>query len=357
MHQGIAQKNGKVDTSQYISYQEVSQLSLADDGLHLDNYDPGNFEWWYFDISDPITDSILKVVIHLGTDPLRLKFYLQIALSLNTPTVKKSIIVPCKLSELNASYDTCDLKISDKLICQQVDDAYYIRINIPDFRGEFTFYRRLPAWKPLGNELTFEKEQQRAAFGWIIPLPRARVSGTYELNGQKQEITNAEGYHDHNFWKVNGRNKLYMDTVLSSWYWGRYYAGTYVIIFMSTYFKNYQISSLYISEGKKLIHSSNNLIQLQIDRQTTDHRFKCTYPSKITISHPHQQEKINLTLIIKEMIDYKDLLTGVNPLMAFLIRTFVSRPHYLSFKTDCHLTHNEKSIRGTGIIEKMIFRS
>ncbi len=356
MHQGIVQKNGLVDTSQFIDDHHLRQLSESDDGLHLDNYDPGNFEWWYFDITDPDTETILKIVLHLGTDPLRQKFYPQIALSVHTPSVKKSIITPCQLSELTASSDTCHLKMADKLFCQVVDDDYFIRINLPDFKGEFTFHRQSPGWKPLGSQLPFEKKNRSAIFGWLIPVPRARVSGNYEYNGQIHEFKNAAGYHDHNFWKVNKTNKLYIDAVLSGWYWGRFHAADHTIIFMSTTFRKNQIRSLYISDGGKLIHSSNNLILFHIDQHIVDERLKYTYPSKMTISSWHQPDKFSFTLTTKEMIDYRDLLSGVNPLIAFMIRTFVSKPYYLSLKTDFHLTYDQKSIRGSGIIEKMVFR-
>ena len=125
---------------------------------------------------------------------------------------------------------------------------------------------------------------------------------------------------------------------------------------MSTTFGKNQIRSLYISDGGKLIHSSNNLILCHIDQYIVDDRFKYTYPKKMTVSSWHQPDKFSLTLKTKEMIDYKDLLDGVNPLITFLIRTFVSKPYYLSLKTDFHLTYDQKSIRGSGIIEKMVFR-
>jgi hypothetical protein len=257
---------------------------------------------------------------------------------------------------LTASPDTCHLEITDKLFCQVVDDDYFIKIDIPDFKGEFTFHRQSPAWKPLGSQLPFEKKNRSAVFGWIIPVPRATVSGNYEFNGQTYEFKNADGYHDHNFWKVKRTNKLYIDSVLSGWYWGRFYAPDLTIIFMSTTFRKNQIRSLYISDRKKLIHSSNNLMLFHINQHTVNDRLKYTYPKKMTISSWHQPDKFGFTLISKEMIDYTDLLDGVNPLIAFFIRTFVSKPYYLSLKTDFHLTYDQKSIRGSGIIEKMVFR-
>jgi hypothetical protein len=356
MHQGIVQKNGIVDTSRFLKDNQVTQVNASNDGLHLDNFSPGNFEWWYFDISDQETDSILKIVVHLGTDPLRRHFFPQIALSINMPAIKKTITLSCKLEEFTAARETCDLKFADKFHCFVKDKDYYIRIDIPGFKGEFTFHKQLPGWKPLGSKLIFEQKKRMAAFGWIIPLPRATVTGTYAINGQEYELIDARGYHDHNFWSVDPQQKLHIDSVISGWYWGRFFATDHTVIFMKTNFRNNQLRSLYISDSKHLIHSSNNMIQFRIDQHTVNDQLKYNYPSKATITSLHKPAGYHLTLTTKEVIDTKDLLSGVNPLIAYVIKTFLSKPYYLSLKTDCHLAYQDHTIRASGILEKMVFR-
>ena len=47
MHQGVVQENGIVDKSQVITDPTALKTKASDDGLHLDNFNTGNFEWWY----------------------------------------------------------------------------------------------------------------------------------------------------------------------------------------------------------------------------------------------------------------------------------------------------------------------
>jgi hypothetical protein len=356
VHQGVVKENGIVDKSQVITDPIALQTRASDDGLHLDNFNTGNFEWWYFDILDPETDCILKLVAHLGTDPLRRKFFPQIALSVKTPAIKKAFSQLCQLDEFNAAHDECNVKIADKFHCYGKYNDYHIWVDIPDFRGEFTFNSQLPGWKPLGNEITIERKKRRATFGWIIPVPRATVNGTYIFKGQKYNLKNASGYHDHNFWKVEQTKKLFIDAVISKWFWGRFRASDYTIIFMNTHFRYNQINSLYISAGKKLIHSSNNVMQFHIDQQKMDGELNCLYPAKSIIRSLKTPETFNLVLKTKEVIDRKDLLAGVNPILSCLIKTLVSRPAYIGLEAECHLTHDDQNIRGIGIFESMLFR-
>jgi len=356
MHQGVVTANGIIDTAQLITDPIALQTRTSDDGLHLDNFHPGNFEWWYFDILDPQTDCILKIVAHLGTDPLRRKFFPQIAVSVKTPSIKKTFTHICQLDQLTAARDECNVKISEQFHCYFKKNEYHIQIDIPDFRGEFTLNCRLPGWKPLGDEVSIERGKRRAAFGWIIPAPSATVNGTFDFNYCKYNLKDAGGYHDHNFWKVGQTNKLFIDAVISKWYWGRFSAGDYTIIFMDTHLRKNQISSLYISVGEKVIHSSNNIANFNIDQQKRDKELHCLYPVKSYISTLNAPKPFNLILRTREVIDRKDLLEGVNPMLRFLINKLVSRPAYIGLETECEMTHAGQIISGTGILELMLFR-
>jgi len=357
MHQGIVKENGIVDTARLITDPADLQTVPSDDGLHLDNFHPGNFEWWYFDIMDEETGCILKIVAHLGTDPLRRKFLPQLAFSVKVPDVNTAFAHLCELEEFKAAHDECNVKIAQKFHCYGKNNTYHIWVDIPGFSGEFTFTRQLPGWKPLGDAVPIEQRKRRAVFGWIIPVPKAAVTGDFTFNGRNYQLRNASGYHDHNFWKVGKIRKLFIDDVISKWYWGRFKAGDYIIIFMNTHFRNNQISSFYISTGKELIHSSNNAVQVQIVEQKLDRKLKCSYPVKSLIRSLKEPRTFQLVLKTREVLDRKDLLAGVNPFLGFLIKTLVSRPAYLGLKADCHLIKNDQNIHGTGIFELMLFRN
>jgi hypothetical protein len=125
---------------------------------------------------------------------------------------------------------------------------------------------------------------------------------------------------------------------------------------MNTHFRDNQITSLYISDGQKLIHSSNNVMQFQIDQQEMEGELNCSYPLKSVIKSLEVPETLNLIMKTKEVIDRKDLLSGVNPILSWLIKTLVSRPVYIGLEAECHLTVSNQNIRGIGIIELMHFR-
>ncbi len=350
MHQGIVKDNGIVDTSRVITDLAALQTVASDDGLHLDNFHPGNFEWWYFDIMDEETGCILKIVAHLGTDPLRRKFFPQIAISVKVTADNTAFAQLCQLDELNASRDECNVKIAQKLHCYGKNKAYHLWVDIPGFSGEFTFTRQLSGWKPLGDAIPIELRKRRAVFGWIIPVPKAAVTGDFNFKGRKYQLKNASGYHDHNFWKVGTTRKLFIDDVISKWYWGRFEAGDYTIIFMNTHFRNNQISSFYMATGKELIHSSNNQVQVQIVEQRLDRKLKCSYPLKSVIRSLTEPRTFHLVLKTREVLDRKDLLAGVNPFLSYLIKKLVSRPVYLGLDAACDLTKNDQNIRGKAFL-------
>ncbi|MCJ7448055.1 MAG: hypothetical protein MUO72_10195 [Bacteroidales bacterium] len=49
--------------------------------LQIVDYVKGDFEWWYFDINDQPSDCFLKIVMHIGTNPLRTRIFPQSAIS------------------------------------------------------------------------------------------------------------------------------------------------------------------------------------------------------------------------------------------------------------------------------------
>jgi hypothetical protein len=356
MHRGVVTANGRVDSSKVITDPAALQTITSDDGLHLENFEPGNFEWWYFDIIDPATGCILKIVAHLGTDPLRRKCFPQIALSVKTPAGKRTFAQPCQLDAFDAARDACHVKIGEQFHCYLENSDYHIRVAIPAFTGEFTFVRLRPGWKPLGDEVAIERRKRRAVFGWVIPVPRAVVTGTFHIEGRTYHLNNASGYHDHNFWKVNQTNRLFIDDIISRWYWGRFSAGDYTILFMNTHFRYNRLTSLYIAADKDLIHSSNNIAQFHIAQQKMDNALNCPYPVKSIISVLHAPETLRFTLTTQEVIDRKDLLAGVNPIISYLIKSLIARPAYIGLEVACDLVHADQHIHGTGVLEFMFFR-
>ncbi len=360
VHRGVVKTNGFVDTARSITDSSKLKVLPSDDGFHLMHPETGNFEWWYFDIIDVKTDCMLKIVAHLGTDPLRRKFFPQLAISLKTPAQRQALIKPYSLEDFHASADFCDVRLNDEFRARvepdHQDGVYHLTVNTDEFRARLTFIGEIEGWKPLGDAVGMERGRKRGEFFWVVPLPRARVVGEFSFGSEKYELKEALGYHDHNYWKVDARGKLFMDDVISHWYWGRFLADDYTVIFMDTYLKKNPVKSLLIAREGDIIHSSNNLIEVLPDEFKEDEEIKTPYPSRITVRSFEGDNRFHMTLNAKEVIEKRDLLDGINPFVKWLIKLLVSRPAYYGILADSAIHVSDLEIKGMALYELMYFR-
>jgi hypothetical protein len=220
-----------------------------------------------------------------------------------------------------------------------------------------TFIPEIEGWKPLGNTVNIAIGRKKGAFSWIIPVPKAKVVGEFSVGKEKYELKEALGYHDHNYWKADGRKKLFMDDAISHWYWGRFLSKDYTVVFMKTYVREHAIRSLLIARQDTIIHSSNNLIEVSADEVKKDDEIKTLYPSRITIQSLEKGTPFHMILQSKEIIDKRDLLEGVNPFIRWLIKLLVSKPAYYGILADSTITIADKEIKGMALYEVMSFRN
>lgn len=356
IHKGVIKTNGLVDTSQ------LKVLPL-DDSFHLITSEIGNFEWWYFDIIDLKTNCVVKIVVHLGTDPLRRRFFPKLAISIKTPTKKQSLIRHYSLGDFNASTDFCDVRLKDEfhvfVESPSKDNLYHLSVNINEFSANLTFISEIEGWKPLGDGVRIEKGRKKGIFFWIIPVPKAKVVGEFSFGNEKYKLKEAIGYHDHNYWKVrvDVNKKLFMDDIISKWYWGRFLAKDYTIIFMDTYLMGHSIKSFMLAKEDKIILSSNNLIEILANELKEDEEIKTSCPSRITIRSIEENNPFQMILNSKEVIERRDLLEGINPFVKWLIKLLVSRPAYYGILAEATLNIADEEIKGMAIYELMSFRN
>jgi hypothetical protein len=329
IHRGVIKTNGLVDTSVSITDTSKLRVSPSDDGFKLNTTEIGNFEWWYFDIIDLQTGCMLKIAAHLGTDPLRRKIFPQLAVTIKTPVKKQTLIRPYSLGDFMASSDYCDVKLKNDfhafIESSGKNNLYHLMVNINEFKANITFISEIEGWKPLGDKVKMEIGRKKGTFFWIIPVPKAKVFGEFYFGDKKYEFKEAFGYHDHNYWEVNIDGKLFVDEVISKWHWGRFITKDYSIIFMNTKLRRRSIKSLMIAREEKIIHSSNNLIDVSEDKLKKDGEIKTLYPARITIRSAEKDNLFKMTLDSKEVIEKRDLLEGVNPFIRWLIKLLVSR--------------------------------
>ncbi len=343
------------------SEQPESSNSLlpANDGYLLDSERVGNFEWWYFDCIDIQNNCMLKIVVHLGTDPLRKRFFPTLALSIKTPEATRAIEFKYNLKDFHADKNGCDVRLKqDCHIYSDSDNSgyYHIDINISEFRASLIFKQTVPVWVPPAHKIKAFKGNRHSEFFWNVLQPRSIVDGSFEYNNISYTLNDAIGYHDHNYWQLNSTQGLFMDEVITKWYWGKCVAGPYTVIFMETWMSGVRVKSIMVSEHDIIVYSTDKNLTITVNKEILFAPLKSKYPSQITIQINNEDFPLKLVLNCEELIESKDLLRGVNPLIAWLVKSLVARPAYYGIYSTAILETPDQKIVGFGIYELMLFR-
>jgi len=359
VHEGKDPNNGTFVPDQNLTGANELKVHPEDDGLHIVEFRKGDFEWWYFDIFDKKSGCFLKIVLHIGTDPLRIRIFPQIAISVNTPEKSKSFSYAYSISELEADTQQCRLAIRDAIRIWtdfNIHSEYFIKIDLPLFKCNIRFIGEIEGWKPLGNEVDYQIGRKKGKFSWIIPLPKSQVDGDFQFENKQYFIHNAIGYHDHNYIKVNKKHPLHLDELVIKWYWGKCYTDRFTVIFMDTICRTKRTLSLLVAENNKIIYSSNNLIECSVLSFGYDNLLQVEYPVIMTIKSIDEHFHFQAEFESVKISEHKDLLEGVNPFIALLIKRLIAKPSYHGMLTKVNLKVNDYSEEGFGNVESMVFR-
>ncbi|MBN1599287.1 MAG: hypothetical protein JW894_13415 [Bacteroidales bacterium] len=359
-HTGKILINGAVDQARIVTNKSELIVSPEDDGLHITKFNIGDFEWWYFDFIDRSSECFIKIVIHIGTDPLKTKIYPQLALSINTPERSESITVQYEIDDIVADTNRCNISIKNEVSIWTKDDIqaeYFVKVKIPKFHCDLHFTGEIEGWKPMGNEVEHQIGKKKGFFAWTIPMPKAKVDGTFIYRYEKYNVNGAIGYHDHNYNKVHKRNPLYLDELVTRWYWGKCYANRFTVIFMDTVCKTNRTLSLMVAEYNKIIHSSNNRIEFSVTSTSYDSILKTDSPSSLIIKSTDADFPFEAEFIFDKMLDSKDLLEEINPLLKWIIKKMVAKPVYYGVLAQTKIKIYNKKFDGFGNYELMVFRN
>ena len=330
-----------------------------DDGQQIADYRIGDFEWWYFDIIDQASDCFLQIALHIGTDPLRTRIVSRLAILVVTPERSESFSHPIIFQELEADTLKCNISAKEGIkIRAEFNDhtEYFISLDIPLFKCNLNCTGDMEGWKPLGNEIRCQTGKKKGAFSWVVPIPRARVEGSFFFENKNYVINNGIGYHDHNYIKVNRRHPLYLDDLAIKWYWGKCYSGRYTVVFMDTHFRRNRILSLLVAENSSIIYNANNSIECSVTSSGYDNLLNAKYPEMIKIRSTDDQFHFQAEFECVRILDRKDLLKGVNRVFKYLIKKLVARPVYHVIYVRVKLKIKESDLEGYGNIESMVFR-
>ena len=358
-HQGKILLNGLVEPGLVTENTEELIFRPEDDGRQIAEYLKGDFEWWYFDVHDLASGCFLKIVLHVGTDPLRTRVFPQLAVSVNTPERNRSLFYPFGFSEMQTETELCNIKVANKINIRTdpiVPTKYLIDIDIPLFRCSFFFRGTVEGWKPFGNKIIYQPGKKKGDFSWVVPIPRAQVEGDFFFENQKFTLYSAIGYHDHNYIRVDRKHPLYLDGLGKKWYWGKCYAGRFTMIFADVHTRTSRLQSLMVAENDWILHSSNGLSECFVKNMGFDETLKTNYPASLNIKSLDESFPFTAEFEFERILDRRDLLEGVNPLFKFLIKSFVARPVYHGILTKVRMEINNICIEGPGNFESMVFR-
>jgi len=339
---------------------ESSTPSLTEnDGYLLDSERVGNFEWWYFDCIDNQNECMLKIVVHLGTDPLRRSFFPTLALSIRTPETTRAIETRYSLNDFSADKYRCDIELGgDCHIYSEGDHPgnYKVDIDMSGFRASLIFKHSVPTWAPPVNKIRALKGRRESEFFWNVPQPRSAVDGYFEYNNTSYTVSDAIGYHDHNYWQLNSKQGLFIEEVITGWCWGKCVAGTYTVIFSKIWMGRLSAGSIMVMEHEKIVYDTDKDLTITVNEEKTYAPLKSRYPSRITIKINSADFPLELALNCEELVESKDLLKGVNPFFACLIKSIVARPAYYGINSRARLGVQNMKLTGSGNYEIMLFR-
>jgi len=282
------------------------------------------FEWWYFDG-------------HLDTGEYFVGVFLDPSFTTGRPGVaftlygadwsKQPYLKDLDAEQMQASFS--DVRISCPYgYVRRIDDmTYKAGWKIDGMRAEFTFTTLAPGWRPTGGDGVNEDDLD---FFWAIHQARNRIKGTITQNGIPRKVSGI-GYADHNW------GKKPLSDITRHWVWGRILAGRYTIVYADVDYIDPSITSrpLYIANGDTIIVGTGSPTIIQSDF-TAHPVLKRYYPRQITIDYSHGGAEAHLKIRQKAVVEDVDLLSvsGLNRIVQWVVRTFISRPTYFRIIAD-----------------------
>ncbi|MDN5361485.1 MAG: hypothetical protein PWP70_532 [Moorella sp. (in: firmicutes)] len=145
---------------------------------------------------------------------------------------------------------------------RQEGEYFYLQWLEGDINLDMKFQPLLAGWQPGGGRINYG-EKGNKYFIWNVPVPRALVSGTLEVAGDRSSFQ-GNGYHDHR------RYNFLLDEAMAGAYLGRFYAGDYTFLWAAfrgnRLYSGQEITALYLARKGQELRSSGNLT-LQVYEQ------------------------------------------------------------------------------------------
>jgi len=304
-------------------------LEPGDDAQH--RYE-GRFywEWWYFDAR---FDDGHRCVLELQYPNITNFLAAECCMLFNvyTPDGREyNNIVPFPASMWRASNETCDVAIGDNTI-QGYYPEYRVKFRHENLACDLLFENLLPGWTRGTGEIMFGMPEKEQVFGWVVPQPRARVSGTLSVDGVEHEVSGL-GYHDHNW--GNGIVPRY----LSHWIWGRLSTDRVTMIFADVVTSrrcgDVHIPITFLALDDRIVLESSRA-EFQVGEYVPDSMGFQVYPSRVDMEFAERDAAGEFHFRIKDELEVVNTLADRLPMgLVKAIGKTIAAPAYYRFLSD-----------------------
>ena len=187
-------------------------------------------------------------------------------------------------------------------------------------------------------------------FGWVVPLPKARVRGAIHIGDRLLELRNGVGYHDHNY----GNTPIVGN--IANWHWARTHAGDYTLVYCSGVLADLygrgSCPNIMIARGDRILTSTGE------ERRSESGPYRISpvtmnrYAEEYRIEVPCNGGMASIRLYNNRLVEERDYL----PL--FKRPAHMSKPGYLRLSADMELTvplpEGDETVRCKTIHELLI---
>ncbi|MFE7224698.1 hypothetical protein ACFU7D_07935 [Nocardioides sp. NPDC057577] len=305
------------------------------------------FEHWYFDAR---LDTGHTVVVFLQKrrpeEPPGSKPVVEVVVY-HPDGTRRQVIKHYPHMAFEASAEQCRARVGHniaELVGADPLPAHRVRVAEDGIEFDLTFTNRTPSWMP-GQGWT--KYGDSDFFGWVVPGPRAVVTGTVVLDGETIEA-HGIGYHDHN-WGVGN-----MPRIIDRWHWGRLYTEdlslVYAMVRTQKRFDHHESKPLMLALGHTIVLSTGEVTVTEgpLEHHRDAHRGYPTWLRLKTAASADgvSEASVDLRLDVREVIHGHDLLDDVpvvgtrvgGALLKPIVRRLVGEPGYFRFLSDFELT-------------------
>ncbi|OLS13315.1 MAG: hypothetical protein RBG13Loki_3098 [Promethearchaeota archaeon CR_4] len=316
-----------------------------DDGLHIELGKRGMYEWWYFDAHFEGGYTIVAFFYAANPNPGNAgKAGVELTL-LRPDGQKTQKFIRYSLNDFRASKEKADVKIGHNTLTSDYSTSslpvYKIHLEEAGLAFDLIYSVSVHGWKPGSG---FSHFADRGYFAWVVPIPRADVSGTIR-DGDKTLSVSGVGYHDHNWLNFP------FQMLIEYWMWGRVYSKNFTVSYAYIRCKpkvdNHVVKVLMLAQKENVILSTGEYELKKEDFEFStpaDHQ----YPKSLTFTIP---DKLEMELKVQRVLEAENMLNNFSPVLRFLAKYLLRmKPGYFRLLSDfkVKVTHEGTSSTETG---------